>query len=212
MKNRSFRNELKRYNDKVKKWRSEIISENKYDKEQNTTIKFVVPLFEILGWGRLYKDMEFEYAVHNKKGKSIGRADIALYIKDSNKPKEKPKILVEIKRIQGKLGKGSQLFKYLKAEGINYGIYTNGDEIRLLDKRCLYPSCAPHTLFMLKARQFKKYRGALRILSKESVKRKKLDKLANLYDSEYKKMGCSFSDNDKRLEFALNFLRDIKKA
>ncbi len=202
----NYSRNLKRYIDKIKKWSGGIIKKNKYDKEQNTVIKFVVPLFELLGWGPLYKDMEFEYAVRNKKGQKLGRADIALYIKDS----EKPIILVEIKPIQGKLGEGRQLFKYLKAEGINYGIYTNGNEFRLLDKRYTQPSYAPHTLFMLEARQFNKYRRVLRVLSKESVKRKKLDKLANLYHREYKKMGYSWSDNDKRLEFALHFLRNKK--
>lgn len=195
----SFKKQLKKYTDKVNKWDREIIRRNKYDKEQNTVVKFIIPLFEILGWGPLYKDMEFEYAVH-KKRKNLGRADIALYPSDS----KKPKILVEVKPLKTKkLGKGSQLFKYLKAENINYGIYTNGRTIRLIDKRYTRPSCAPHTLFTIDLKDFYKYRKALRILSKQSVKSGKLDRLAKAYDSkEYK---GKWNDYHDRLKFADRF-------
>jgi hypothetical protein len=143
--------------------------------------------------------MEFEYAVR-KKGKNLGRADIALYPSDS----KKPKILVEVKPLKTKkLGKGSQLFKYLKAEDINYGIYTNGRTIRLIDKRYTRPSYAPHTLFTIVLKDFYKYRKALRILSKQSVKSGKLDRLAKAYHSkEYK---GKWNDYHDRLKFADRF-------
>ncbi len=196
----NYSRKLKKYIDKVKKWSGGIIKENQYHLEQNTIIKFIVPLFELLDWGPLYKDMEFEYSVHNENGNKLGRADIALYTDDSGK---KPKILVEAKPLKKPLTQGTQIFKYLKAENINYGIYTNGKELRFIDKRYTNPRYKPSVLFSIELKDFYEYRSVLCVLSKNSVKNGKLD---NLVDAFRQKYNGPWHGYIERLKFAQKIL------
>ncbi len=110
----------------------------------------------------------------------MGRVDIALYVGDS----DKPKIIVEIKRIHEKeLGTGRQVLQYLRASGIKYGIYTNGKEIRFIDNRTPV-KFIPEGLFIIKVKDFVKYKKVLSALTKESVQAGKLDKLVKCFHSK----------------------------
>ncbi len=152
------------------------IEQKRCHSENNTTIKFIVPLLQILGWDPLSKDMEFEYTVRGRKLKRPHRVDIALYTQGPRKPK----ILVEIKRIQDDLGTGRQVLRYLHARRIKYAIYTNGKEIRLLDNRTP-TKYRPEGLFIIKIEDFIKYKDVLTVLTKGSVESGKLDRLAKSY-------------------------------
>lgn len=166
--------ELKKYQNRVKKWQSVIIKKDRYNMEQNTMIKFVIPLLEILGWSRLYQEMEFEYRV---KGFKKGRVDIALFTDKSRKPRT----FVEVKPITGAtsgLEKATQLLGYLKKTPVKYGIYTNGKEIRVIGKQGVRDGFLPTTLFHLRAEDFVKNKDILGLLSKISVAKEVLDKLA----------------------------------
>src|SRR3989338_10058054 len=106
-----IRKQLKIYLARVKEFRGSVEKNTGFKLEQNTTIKFVVPLLNILGWNHLQNDMGFEYPVRGRKKR---RCDIALY---TDYPKLKtPKVLVEIKRIQvpeKKFESGQYLLEYL---------------------------------------------------------------------------------------------------
>lgn len=178
----NFKKQLKKYKDRVKKWEREIIQKSKYDTEQNTVIKFVIPLLEMLRWSRLYKEMQFEYVVRDRKTKKRSRVDIALYTKDS----AKPKTLVEIKPINTNLSKGSQMLTYLRNTDVKYGIYTNGKEIKLIAKRGVRHGFGPRTLFHLRnIDDFIEYNDLLWLFSKPSLKSGKLDNLIELYHTDY---------------------------
>lgn len=87
--------------------------------EENTKIKIVIPLLELLGYNSL-KDMDFEHHVENKK------ADIALLFEN------KPKLLIETKDLDEPLDTHiHQALNYAFDKGIEWVILTNGLEIRL---------------------------------------------------------------------------------
>lgn len=177
---KNFLRQLQDYQKRVDRFKDKKIDKGLYSDERNTTIKFIVPLLNILGWNHLTSDMEFEHPVKGKEIKKSTRVDIALYTRGS----KKPKIFVEIKRIiQDKLGTGRQVLRYLHAEKVKYGIYTNGKEIRLLDNRTPV-KYVPEGLFILKVKDFVKYHRVLAILSKRYVEKGKLDKLAKSFHSE----------------------------
>lgn len=174
--------QLEDYQKKVEDWRrsrEKEINRKLCNDERNTTVKFIIPLLNILDWNHLSRDMEFEHRVQGRETKRLTRVDIALYTEDSIKPK----IFVEIKRIEDELGTGRQVLRYLHAEGVKYGIYTNGREIRLLDNRTP-TKYAPEGLFCIRVGDFVKYHKVLDVLSKESIETGKLDKLAECYHSK----------------------------
>ncbi len=208
MENKNFVVKLLDYQKTVRKW-CKIMKSNRYSLETNTMMKIILPLFELLGWNSLSDDMEFEYPV-TEKGKKLGRVDIALYVNDS----KKPKILVEVKRLQQeKLGAGTQLFKYLKAKNINYGVYTNGNEFILIDKRYTKPQYHPHKMLVIRLldKPIDKYAKVLTAFSKTSIKKGRLDALVKEFRQKYSKTGYLWRDYNKRLEFARNFLGNIYK-
>lgn len=176
--------ELTKYKGRVEEWLANLLKRPKsFHKEQNTTIRFIVPLLQLLGWDPLSNatDIEFEYDAKNKELKKRGSADIALY----GKSRSKPKIIIEVKRIQDEEGKtGKQVLRYLKAKGIKFGIYTNGQEIKLIDNRTPV-KYIPEGLFTIKVKDFIKYKEVLAIFSKESVqKTEALEDLARDFHSK----------------------------
>lgn len=176
---RSFIEQLRDYQKRVKdylQFKETKPYKNLYNDERNTTVKFIIPLLNMLGWRHLSEDMEFEHTVRCKEIKNPKRVDIALYTKNS----ERPKILVEIKRIQDELGSGRQLLRYLHTKKIDYGVYTNGREIKLIHKSTP-TQYVPEGLFTIKVEDFIKNKKVLSVLSKKSVECGKLDKLERTY-------------------------------
>jgi len=172
MKKKNLKNRLRQYQKEATKW-YKIMKNHCYHDERNTVIKFVVPLLEILGWRPKSKDMEFEYTLRRKNRKRPIRVDIALYGHDS----KKPSILVEVKCLQDDLGSGRYLLRYLSAGKIPYGIYTNGRELKLVDRRTP-TSYNPEGLFSIKLEDFIKYKKVLFGLSRKALENGKLKKLA----------------------------------
>ncbi len=178
MAKKNFTELLKSYQKRVEIWLKNIKG-TQYNKEQNTTIKFIIPLFEILGWDPHSRDMEFEYLIYDKN-KSARHADIALYVRNS----EHPKIIVEIKPIQHKTLGSSQIFKYIRDAKVTYGIMTNGRELKIYDRRfCRADSGRAKKLLGLKAEDFIRYKNVLLMLSKRMVEKGEFDKLAKAYCS-----------------------------
>ena len=216
MVNEYIKKQLRNYLARVKEF-GPVGKNTGFKLEQNTTIKFVIPLLNILGWDHLKNDMGFEYPVRGRKEKKKeGRCDIALY---TDYPKsKKPKVLVEIKRIQvpeEKLESGRYLLEYLNATKINYGIFTDGKELKLVDRRTPTRS-HPEGLFSLEANHFLDYPDVLWMLSKEMVSKGKLDEFAHAYHFEpnFFKWAKSEKTGDVdpkkyklRLEFTRRFLK-----
>ncbi len=226
---RNFIEQLRKYQKRVEDWFNFIKDKKgtEFNKEQNTVIKFVAPLFQILGWCPFSVnpvDMEFEYYIHDKSTNRRRSVDIALY---SGNPKT-PKFLVEIKPIQDKdkidrLGKtnleeaASQLYKYyFKNSNVVYGIVTNGAELKVYSKKFVTKkSGIARELFSLKYKDFVDYSDILSVLSKGKVEADEFDQLAKAYQTKQyadwkknSKIGnAEHDDYILPLEFARKFLR-----
>ena len=183
--------QLRDYQERVKSWRKFIEARKgtEFNKEQNTTVKFIIPLLEILGWRSFSKDVEFEYHLKDKRHKTR-HVDIALYLFDKN-PKI-PKILVEVKSIprtsqDDMKHPAHQVFRdYLRANKVTYGILTNGIKLILFDKRFVrYDSKTARPLFAIKLKDFIEFSDVLWLLSKHMVENGKLDELVEMYHHEF---------------------------
>lgn len=198
---KNFIKQLWKYQKRVESW-TNFIKEKKgteFNKEQNTTIKFIIPLLEILGWEPRSKDVEFEYHLKDKKHRTR-RVDIALYLYDTN-PK-RPKIIVEVKPIprtsQFDLkGPTHQIFRdYLRANKVVYGILTNGMELIVFSGRFVrHDSKRARTLFRLKLKDFIEFSDVLWILSKEMIKNGTFDELMEIFQSGDKYWRSWFKPN-----------------
>lgn len=212
---KNFIKELMGYKLRAQKWIRRSDAES-CGLEKNTTVKFIIPLLEILGWDPLSKEVEFEYPVYNKEKKKTDHVDIALYTKSSLK-KGIPKILVEIKRIQDRLGSGRQMLKYLQNTKVSRGIYTNGQELKLIAKLGVRKGFWPRVLFHLKnLNDFVEYKEILYLFSKKSLERNELDRLAkylnsgNDYWAWFRQNKSKYSKNRLPLIYAKEKLKDFK--
>lgn len=181
----------------------------RFNKEENTMIKFVIPLFEMLGWKRLDQEMEFEYYV-----KGYGLADIALYTDEYN---DRPKILVEVKPIQDEFKDKwpTKIFQYISTSKVKHGVATNGKEIILYDRfRVRHDYKRGRRLLCLKLEDFERYSDILLLFSKRMIKNNVLDRFSEHYHEFYKwrkerKTGNRSHDEYKlRLDFAKDFLEN----
>lgn len=178
MNEKVFTQELLDYQKRIDKWVPSVHG-TRFNKEENTMVKFVIPFFNMLGWNELYppKEMEFEYFV----GRGIGSADIALYTGNFSKPK----LLVEVKPIQNKFREEqwpTKIFQYISQAKVKFGIATNGDEFILYDNfRVRHDSKRGSRLFSIKSKDFKEYRDILLLLSKRRVGKGDLDVFARKY-------------------------------
>jgi|CXWL01.1.fsa_nt_gi hypothetical protein len=174
--------ELRNYQKRVKDWPVKGFPNGKFGTEQNTMIKFTVPLLEILGWDTKSQQVEFEYSVHSvgEKIRKI-RADVSLSVPGHNTPQ----VLVEVKRMRSPFESGKYLLRYLnKNSKAKYGIFTNGEELKLVDDTTR-KSNNPCGLFSIKAEHFHKWSDVLSLLSFESVQKGDLQKFAKAYHIEF---------------------------
>lgn len=210
MERKNFIDKLRDYRERIRDW-NQFKTDKKgtqFNKEQNTVIKFVAPLLNILKWDVLSKEVEFEYL--NPSG---GRADIALYING------KPQILIEVKPIQNKFKKEwpTKIFDYMSKAKIKYGIETNGDEVTLYDNYRVKSNCKRGSkLFSIRSDDFITYSVVLWLLSKDMVEKGELDRFAtafhrtndNFYkwrESRKRPRDSNYNEYTLRLEFAKEF-------
>lgn len=210
--------QLKIYRSRTRSWFEFLkCMRTRYNKEQNATVKFVIPLFSMLGWDPLTADMEFEYFIPGEK-KRGGKVDVALFVGRS----KAPKFLIEVKPFQNKSVDNRwtqvQIFRYLVKSKSYYGIVTNGRELVLYGKRYVRPDYKrPRKFLSLKADDFVKYEKVLRVFSKSMVKNGEFDKLAKAYNSNlywsWRKNNLSgnktYDEYQLPLEFAVNFLANL---
>ena len=98
--------------------------------EEITIMRFILPLFNILGWDQSSEDVDYQHAV-----KGVGRADIILRIDNT------PKVIVEAKKFSEELRDEhmKQVMRYAKESPAKWIITTNGrerSEERRVGKEC----------------------------------------------------------------------------
>jgi len=185
----NFIEKLQKYQKSIEDWRNFIKDKRgtEFNKEQNTTVKIVNPLLEMLGWELRSKDVEFEYHLKDKKH-GTRHVDIALYLSDMD-PK-RPKIVVEVKPMP-KInqfdikGPTHQIFRdYLRANKVAYGILTNGMELIVFTGRFVrHDSKRARALFRLKLEDFIEFSDVLWLLSKEMIENGTFDELMEIFQS-----------------------------
>jgi hypothetical protein len=207
--------ELREYQNRVKKWPEKGYANEKFSMEQNTIIKFTVPLLEALGWDTKSELVEFEYTV-----KSVGerirkiRVDVALYVPGHSTPQ----VLVEVKRMRKPFESGKYLLRYLnKNSKVKYGIFTNGEELKLIDNTTR-KDFEPSGLFSIRAEDFHNWPEALSLLSFDSVKEGVLNDFVEAYHDKFwgwhneEIKSKKHTDYELRLIFAKCKWRELVKA
>lgn len=222
MDKRNFREKLQKYQKNVEDWLKfrEDKKGTEFNKEENTKIKFVVPLLDILGWHPLTGyDVEFEHHIPKVKGRDA--ADIALYT--SFKKLAKPVILIEVKPIQDTIREDSptKIFEYMTHARIPFGIATNGKHLLLFDNfRTRHDSAQGCKLINFRStKDFIIYSDVLGLLSKELVSCGILKQFSDYFHqysffSWRESRQTNNKDHDEytlRLEFARKFLGNIYK-
>ncbi|PSQ23196.1 restriction endonuclease subunit R [Halobacteriales archaeon QS_8_65_32] len=97
--------------------------------EENTKVKLIQPLIELLGWDTFSSEVELEYPI--QIGQGHARADYALLLDGS------PAVFVEAKGCDTTLSDGarSQLKSYMRQKGAGWGLLTNGQRFEVLKRR-----------------------------------------------------------------------------
>lgn len=141
--------------------------------EEVTIMRFILPLFNILGWDQSSEDVVYQHSV-----KGVGRADIILRTENT------PKVIVEAKKIGEELRDEhmKQVMRYAKKSPAKWIITTNGREIRVYNTK--RRSKWGRLFFSLTYKEFDKYFGILWLLSRDKIER--LNIVAEKY-LEYKK-------------------------
>ena len=97
--------------------------------EQNTKVKLIQPLIELLGWDVYSSEVELEYSMQIGRGNT--RADYALLLEDA------PVVFIEAKGCDTTLSDAerSQLKSYMRQTGVDWGLLTNGKTFEILKRR-----------------------------------------------------------------------------
>ena len=97
--------------------------------EENTKVKLIQPLIELLGWDVYSSEVELEYPIQIGQGQA--RADYALLIDGT------PVVFIEAKGCDTTLSDSdrSQLKSYIRQKGADWGLLTNGRQFEVLKRR-----------------------------------------------------------------------------
>ncbi len=218
----NFKEQLQNYQERVKKYvEKDSLQRKRCHDENNTTIKIVIPLLEILGWVPESDLMEFEYTTRDRRDKTsnkVGWADIALYA--SLGKEDKPIILIEVKKIQNDIPfkRPTKIFEYMTHEGIAFGIATNGRQLLLYDNyRVGHSSCKGSNLVNFRSlKDLMDYREALNLFSRKSVVDGKLNAFSRYFHEEsrfhsWRKSllgkNKDWDEDTLKLKFACDFVR-----
>jgi hypothetical protein len=128
--------------------------------EPNTRAKLIRPLIDLLGWDIL-TDVELEYSI--QIGTNTIRADYAFLLEDT------PVVMVEAKACTRELTDSDekQLRSYMVGESVNWGLLTNGRQLRILHRQ--KNRDRPEVLSSLSLNQLVDEGELLRCLSKEFI-------------------------------------------
>lgn len=97
--------------------------------EENTKVKLVQPLIDLLGWDVYSPEVELEYSMQIGRGHT--RADYALLLEGT------PVVFVEVKGCDATLTDTDrhQLKSYMRQMGVDWGLLTNGVHFEVLKRR-----------------------------------------------------------------------------
>lgn len=142
--------------------------------EQNTKVRLVQPLLELLGWNLYSTEVELEYTVPMASGST--HVDYALLVGDS------PVVFVEAKAANSSLNPQhvQQLKSYMRQElDVDWGILTNGTEFEVLTKGQHGNGGGEVSVVQFDLDDLAENPGVLELLSKEAIRSGKADEIAS---------------------------------
>lgn len=141
--------------------------------EQNTKVKLIQPLLELLGWDIYSADVELEYPMQIGRGNT--RADYALQLENA------PVVFIEAKGCDNSLSEGDrgQLTSYMRQKGVDWGLLTNGARFELFRRR--QDSSRPDevSLAQFSLEELSENWSTLKLLSKELVETGEAETIAH---------------------------------
>ncbi|SDD68380.1 type I restriction enzyme HsdR N-terminal domain-containing protein [Natrinema hispanicum] len=141
--------------------------------EQNTKVRLVQPLLELLGWDLYSTEVELEYTVPMASGST--HVDYALLVGDS------PVVFVEAKAASSGLSSQhvQQLKSYMRQElDVDWGILTNGKEFEVLTKDQYSNDGEEVSVVQFDLDDLGENPEVLELLSKEAIRSGKADEIA----------------------------------
>jgi hypothetical protein len=141
--------------------------------EENTKVRLIQPFLQLLGWDLYSTEVELEYTVPMASGST--HVDFALLIGES------PVVFVEAKPVRSSLTDSElrQLKSYMRQElDVDWGILTNGKEFEVLTKGRGNGNGEEVSVVRFELEDLNENPGVLELLSKESIRSGKADKIA----------------------------------
>ncbi len=141
--------------------------------EQNTKVRLVQPLLELLGWDLYSTEVELEYTVPMASGST--HVDYALLVGDS------PVVFVEAKASSSGLSSQhvTQLKSYMRQElDVDWGILTNGKEFEVLTKDQHSNGGEEVSVVQFDLDDLAEDSEVLELLSKDAIRSGKADEIA----------------------------------
>ncbi len=141
--------------------------------EENTKVRLIQPLIELLGWNIYSTEVELEYSVRIATRRT--KVDYALLIGDT------PVVFIEAKPSGSDLSEDSigQLRSYLRQElDVDWGIVTNGKSFEVLSKSGNGGGREEVSIAKFDLNDLEENPSLLEILSKEAIESGKSDKIA----------------------------------
>jgi hypothetical protein len=141
--------------------------------EENTKVKLVQPLLELLGWDLYSTEVALEYTI--PMASSSTHVDYALLVGDS------PVVFVEAKPVRTELtdSEVQQLRSYMRQElDVDWGILTNGKSFEVLTKNRHENGGEEVSVVQFGLEDLAENPSVLELLTKESIRSGKSDKVA----------------------------------
>lgn len=141
--------------------------------EENTKVKLIQPLIELLGWDMFSSEVELEYPMQIGRGNT--RADYALLIETA------PVVFIEAKGCDSTLTDAdrSQLTSYMRQKGVDWGLLTTGSQFEVFRRRKNSSRPDEVSLAQFSIAELEDNWHVLELLSKELVKTGEADTIAH---------------------------------
>ena len=141
--------------------------------EENTKVKLIQPLIELLDWNVYSSEVELEYPIQIGRGNT--RADYALLLEGA------PVIFVEAKGSDTTLSDSdrSQLASYMRQKGVDWGLLTNGNEFEILKRREESPRPDETVLAEFELKDLSENWSVLKLLSRGLIETGEAQTIAN---------------------------------
>lgn len=158
--------------------------------EENTKVKLVQPLIELLGWDVYSSDVELEYPMQIGRGNT--RADYALQLEGA------PVVFIEAKGCDSTLSESDkvQLTSYMRQKGVDWGLLTNGRRFEIYRRRNESNRPEEVSLAEFDLENLEENWSVMKLLSKDLVRSGEADTIAHRMEARKRAVRRLKSDKE----------------